>query len=149
MSLSCAFTGHRILDKNFSLIRLEEEVKKLIEGGVEIFYSGMAKGFDLTAAECVLKFKEEYAVKIVACVPCANQSERFSRADKLRYERILNECDERAILSSGYYSGCMQDRNRYMVDRADVVLAYLKREKGGTFYTVNYALKQGKKVIFI
>ena len=53
---TCAFTGHRVLDGNFSKAKLKKEIKKLIERGVEIFYNGVAMGFDLLAAEAVLSF---------------------------------------------------------------------------------------------
>ena len=60
MIKSCAFSGHRILDDNFDIKVLDREIKQLIDGGTEIFYCGMARGFDLIAAECVLKYKKKY-----------------------------------------------------------------------------------------
>ena len=43
----------------------------------------------------------------------------------------------------------MFERNRRMVDNCDVLLAYLENERGGTFYTVNYAKKKGKRIVFL
>ena len=44
----------------------------------------------------------------------------------------------------------MQKRNRYMVDNSDLVLAVWNGEKrGGTWYTIDYALKKGKPVRYI
>ena len=40
----------------------------------------------------------------------------------------------------------MQRRNRYLVDHATRCVAYLRRMKGGTLYTVNYALDSGIEV---
>ena len=34
----------------------------------------------------------------------------------------------------------MKRRNRYLVDHAGRCIAYLRRMRGGTLYTVNYAL---------
>ena len=79
---SCAFTGHRYLDGDFSARKLKKEVKKLVENGVEIFYNGMAMGFDLIAAETVLSLKKKYPlIKLVACVPCYGQEKYFSEED--------------------------------------------------------------------
>ena len=39
--------------------------------------------------------------------------------------------------------------NRYMVDKADVVVCAYDGQKGGTAYTVDYALKHNKIVIQI
>ena len=58
-------------------------------------------------------------------------------------------CDERVVISKEYTAGCMMKRNRYMVDNADVVLAYLKKSSGGTYNTVKYAVSEGKEVIYI
>ena len=42
----------------------------------------------------------------------------------------------------------MFERNRRMVDECDVLFAYLRSNRGGTRYTVSYALKKGKKVVY-
>ena len=56
---SCAFTGHRELPAYFSSKKLYTEIEELIKNGIEIFYNGMAIGFDLLSAEQVLKLNKE------------------------------------------------------------------------------------------
>ena len=73
----------------------------------------------------------------------------FSAAQRARYDALLSACDERVVLHERYENGCMFERNRYMVDRCDVLLAYLESGRGGTLYTVNYARKKGKRVLFV
>ena len=53
------------------------------------------------------------------------------------------------MLSPYYYDGCMQARDRFLVDNADVVVSFLRRKSGGTYYTVNYAATKGVKIIEI
>ena len=53
------------------------------------------------------------------------------------------------ITSEQYNRGCFFTRNRYMVDKADVVVCAFNGKSGGTAYTVDYALKQNKIVIQI
>ena len=151
-SKSCAFTGHRKLEKDFSVTKLKREIKRLMEEGVEVFYCGMAQGFDLTAGELVLKSKKKFPkVKLIICIPCVNQEKYYTAEDKKRYAQICKKADEVEIISDTYYKGCMLERDRYMADRADVLLAYLKKETGGTAYTVNYFKKKYplKEVIFL
>lgn len=127
---------------------LDRVIKNLIKNGVTKFLCGMAQGFDLTAAESVLALKVEYpSVELVACIPCEGQSRYFSTADKARYERVLANCSQVIVLAESYYPGCMHVRDRYMVDNCDVVVSYLRKKTGGTYYTVKYARSQGKKVI--
>lgn len=139
---SCVFTGHRELGKDFSSRTLKKEIKKMMEAGVENFYNGMAMGFDMLAAEHVLSLKKKFPnVKLIACVPCYGQEKYFSETDKKRYAAILKKADEVVTLSDHYYSGCMHNRDRYMVDRADIMIAYTRKAEGGAAYTVNYFIK--------
>ena len=140
---TCAFTGHRELYAGFSAQKLAETVRGLVREGVQTFYNGMAMGFDLLAAETVLALKAEYPqIKLIACIPCYNQEKNFSEADKKRYVEILKKADEQALLSEKYYRGCMQVRDQYMVDRADVLVCYCVKATGGAAYTVKYCQKK-------
>ena len=143
----CAVTGHRKLFKDFDKNLLDKAVHGLIRGGADKFLCGMAQGFDIEAAESVLFYKKQYDIKLVACIPCANQTDTFSSADRKRYENILTECDEVIILAPYYYNGCMFARNRYMIDNSDTLLCYLRSNRGGTYYTVRYAEKLGREII--
>ena len=48
-----------------------------------------------------------------------------------------------------YNKWCFQKRNKYMVDKSDVVLAVWNRETIGTGNTVKYANEKNRKVIVI
>ena len=140
---TCAFTGHRTLEKDFSLRVLKKEIKALIERGVEVFYNGMAMGFDLSAAEAVISFKRKFPqVKLIACIPCPAQDKYYSDKDKKRYAKLCSQADEMLVLSKEYTPYCMLSRDRYMADRADVLLTYCKKDTGGTAYTVQYFKKK-------
>ena len=140
---TCAFTGHRFLQEDFSLKQLKKIIKEVILRGVDTFYVGMAMGFDLYAAETVLSLRKKYKnIKLIACIPCYNQEKNFSIADKKRYVKILKKVDEQVFVSDTYYNGCMQKRDMYMADRADILIAYLKKDTGGTAFTVKYFQKK-------
>ena len=148
MYRTCAFTGHRNLkNTNFDASLLDRTIGHLIKNGTDTFLCGMAMGFDVESAQSVIMHKKNYDVKLIACIPCANQTERFSESARKLYERVLSGCDEVIILSDLYYPGCMHERDRYMVDNSDLIVSFLRKEKGGTFYTVNYARRQNKKII--
>ena len=146
---ACAVTGHRVLSSDFSKEELRAALRALAAAGVRTFLCGMALGFDLLCAEEVLLLREELPVRLVACIPCADQAARYPKSARERYERILDRCDERAVLHERYCDGCMFERNRYMVDRADLLLAYFTGRRGGTKYTVGYAEKRGIPVYLI
>lgn len=150
MCKTCAFTGHRNLNfTDYDPELLDRVVLNLIKNGCERFLCGMAKGFDLDAAQTVIKYKKQYGVKLIACVPCAGQADKFPVKVRKLYGSIIKECDEVEILSDCYYNGCMLSRNRYMIDNCDVLVSFLRKKSGGTYYTVNYAKQKDKKIIEI
>ena len=143
---ACAFTGHRLISGDFDLTLLDRVVERLIKRGINTFYCGMAKGFDLFAAEVALRFSGEGA-KLVACIPYEGQSSSFSPSDRERYDNILGYCSEIIVFSKEYNRYCMHSRDRFMVDCCGTVVCYLRKLKGGTHYTVNYARARGRHII--
>ena len=143
---ACAFTGHRLIGDDFDVALLSRVVEGLVKRGIKTFYCGMAKGFDLFAAEVALKFSGEGA-RLVACIPYEGQSSAFSASDRERYRNILGYCSQRIVFSGEYNRYCMHSRDRYMVDCCGTVVCYLRKPNGGTRYTVNYARARGRHII--
>ena len=147
---TCAFTGHRDIIDEIDIDFLTACLQEFIDGGYDTFLSGMARGFDLIAADAVLKLKEKNKrIKLIACVPCPGQSKYYPPEEKEKYDRILPLCDGVETVSEHYYKGCMQRRDRYMVDKSSLLIAYSRTRAGGTFYTLNYAISRNKKVCVI
>lgn len=149
---ACVFTGHREIGEDFSARKLRAEIESLIKEGVTTFYDGMAKGFDLVAATVVLRLKNKYPqIRLIACVPCYGQEKYFCERDKKTYAEALKKADEQIVLSPAYYRGCMQARDRYMAERAQVMIAYCKKTEGGAAYTVKIFQKShpSAKIIFL
>ncbi len=113
-----AFTGHRLIssaDRPRVKDRLMEAILRAYEDGYRVFISGMACGFDLMAAECVVELKSERPdITLMAAIPYRGQCERWRKASQLHASRLI-----------AYFNGI---------------------PKGGTFYTVNEAKRQGVMV---
>ena len=152
MGKACALSGHRVIKKDFDRENLKKTIYGIIRSGYDIFYLGMARGFDMEGCRILEKYNEENTlekVKIIACIPCKDQDRYFSEKEKKEYLECLDKCDEAVYISESYINGCMQIRNRYMIDRCDLLLAYLYKNSGGTFYTVSYAQKKEKEIILV
>ncbi len=148
---TCCFTGHRDISKNELLPlknRLKQTLRDLIEkDGIVYFGYGGALGFDMLAAECVLELKSEFEqIRLILVAPCADQCKRWSQGDIARYESLKASTDKAVCLSEKYYNGCMQKRNRYLVDNSSVCVCYLRKSSGGTAYTVRYARDNGVRI---
>lgn len=144
-----AVTGHRDMSRGIDDKKLQDILVSLIERGYRTFYLGLALGFDTYCFRTLYLLKKKYKLKLIGCAPYENQSEKWSVRDKEIYRYMCSLCDERVAVSENYYPGCMMKRNAYMVDRSEVVLAYLNKSAGGTYNTVKYAVSQGKKIIYI
>ena len=159
--LSCCFTGYRPQKFPFPLLRdnadyiefenrLLSEIVLLIREGCLTFYSGMAMGFDIIAAECVLEaaaVMKDYPVRLICAIPFPGQADKFPGVWKQRYDKLLAAADQTVLISGEYYRGCYFDRNRFMVNNSDFVLTWFDGSAGGTKNTVTYAKSLGRKVI--
>lgn len=143
---TCAITGHRKIYGQLNRENLKKSFIELIENGYNTFLNGMAIGFDSICFRILLELKEKYPIKIIACIPCENQAERFNNIQKKEYERLLSLVDEKILINKEYTAYCMMKRNKFMVDNASFLIAYLREEKGGTFKTVNYAKEKGLQI---
>ena len=144
MTKSVTFTGHRYIpqSKRSDLCtKLEKAVKENHSKGVRNFLCGMAVGFDLLAAEAVLRGKKELPnIILTAVVPFRLQYERWSVREKLRYHSIISRADKVVVRSEHYYNGCLLRRNDYMLSHSNGVIAYYDgTPKGGTYYTIRKA----------
>jgi len=124
-------------------------IKTLAESGYANFICGGALGFDTLAAIAVIKRKYEYNIKLSLAIPHKGQEETWGKNDIKLYSYIINHSDNVLYLADKYYDGCMQARNRYMVDNAALLVAYSTGIHGGTAYTCAYAANKGKEIIHL
>lgn len=154
------FTGHRSekLPKGEALenlrTRLADEIEKAIQDGYNTFLFGGAYGWDLMAAEEVIKKKtvidlqNPQRVRLIAVIPFEEQAVRYSLADHERYYEIMPKCDDVITLNTHYNSQCYAQRNQYMVDRSSRVICYWNKQAvSGTAQTVRMAEKQKLEII--
>ena len=166
--IAAAFTGYRPSKMPFPQtaenirhyqLRIKAEVERQAALGVRYFMSGMCNGADLWAAEAVLAVKREKAphIGLYAIVPFEGQDRYFSPAEKETYRQILAGTEKTVVLSppvSGRSAAAkaFDQRNRYMVDHCDVLIALCEHQNikpGGTRNTVRYAEEKGKTIVFI
>lgn len=149
--LSVCFTGHRALaaaDIPVVTQRLDALLLRCYAHGYRDFYCGGALGFDTIAGERVVALKRQHPdVRLIMVLPCGDQARYWPSSAIPRYERLLYMADGIRVLAPTYYEGCMQARNRYMVDHAQLCICYLRYQKGGTASTVAYAIRQRVPVL--
>jgi uncharacterized phage-like protein YoqJ len=131
-------TGHRDLrDRDWIAGQIE---RSLIDMGTSLLYVGMASGADLLMAKTAYNL----GIPFIAAKPWAGHKPRqsdvydYGRALKFAYKVVdVTEYDD--------YPGAWvyDERNRYMVDHSQKVLAILESgRRGGTFNCLNYAKRK-------
>lgn len=136
----CTFFGHRDTPA-WVEAHLEREVTVLIENQkVDTFYVGDQGGFDKMAQRVIRQAMEKY--------------------DFVRGYIVLPRIPDHA-LPDGWKSFvpdglehspprfAVSHRNRWMVEHADIVIAYVVRSFGGAAQFVSLAQKKNKSIIFL
>ena len=145
-----AFTGHRVVKKDFDIKDLIYAIESLILGEKDTFLIGMAIGFDTLCFETLLTLKKTYPqIKIIACIPCENQTKNWNIEQKNKYNYLIRRADEKIVLDKEYSKNAMLKRNRFMVDNSSVLVAYIYKTVGGSYYTAKYAVENDKEIIYI
>ena len=110
-------------------------------------YLGGYGGFDNFAYECCKKYKESHPnILLVFVTPYITEQYQRNRLkdEAERYDMILYPpIEDKPKRYSIFY------RNKYMVDKADFVIAYIDHNFGGAYKTYDYAKRKGKEILNI
>lgn len=151
--ITCCFTGHRHIppqDADRIAVRLEQTLRELICAGVTRFGCGGALGFDMLAAQTVLRLKATFPqIRLIMVLPCEGQADGWDDGARRRYAEILSHADKTVYIAKTYTPDCMLRRNRHLVNHSGICVCYLTKDGGGTAYTVRYAKKCGLRVMNI
>lgn len=111
--------------------------------------SGFAEGVDLIAANIVIKEKmRNKDLFLEAAIP---HSGRLKTKDN-DFQELFKKCNEKTIIQDEYTADCFSKKNKYMVNKSDLLIAvWDERKAGGTYQTIKYAEQQEKeiKIIYI
>lgn len=144
----CTFAGHREVYQPMLDMKIEKAIRELLQTDSEfVFYVGGMGEFDSKSSCAVRSAKRQYPhLKISLVLVLPYMSNRLN-TDKEYYKHFYDAVIIPEELWGVHYKAAIQKRNRWMVDRADCLIACLFRDFGGAYETVKYAKKQGKPVI--
>ena len=148
----CCFSGHRPekLSEPETVIKqwLSEQIDIAIAAGYTTFISGCAMGVDIWAGQIVLQKKAQNpALHLIAATPWPGFSNKWSINWQVQYRDLLKNADLIVPVCNHYHKGVFQQRNEWMVDHSNRVIAYFNGAPGGTKNTIDYAASIGIEVI--
>lgn len=142
-STTIAFTGHRKITSDIRVLKsnLLQEIENQYQQGYRTFMSGMAMGFDLLSAECVLEMREKYTdIKLICVIPFSTQYKMYNNLDRARWSIITIKADDCRYISETYFKMCFFFRNEYLVNHSSKIIAYFDGQfKSGTAQTIRRA----------
>lgn len=104
----------------------------------------------LSSAVCSGFAREKSRAETPLYFALQNTSGQMPPVQQKRYYAILQQADSTVYTSRTYYPNCMLNRNRFLIEHADIVLVvYNDKPQSGTGATVRYAQQPGRKVIVI
>ena len=110
---------------------------------IEFFIGGYGS-FDFFFYQCCMKFKKIHSnAKVVFVTPYITEDYQ-----KKRLASYKNSYDEIVYpnLEKVPYRFAICHRNKWMVEQADYIIAYINHEWGGAYQAYKYAIRKGKKV---
>ncbi len=141
-----AFCGHSdfVAKEKYERKMMALLEEKIADETVE-FYLGGYGGFDDFAYRCAKKYKaNKLNVTLVFITPylTIEYQKNHLSAMKDKYDYIIYpEIEDKPKRFAITY------RNRFMVDNADVVIAYVEHDWGGAYKMYKYAKSKGKVII--
>jgi len=153
---ACAITGHRPTRFKFKYNendsrckrlknRLREQFVALYQQGVRRFLVGGALGVDQWSGEILLRLKlesEYHDIELIVVLPYSGHDERWDERSKKRLAFLIEHSTEHITVGTKPWRESFIERNRYLVDHADCLLAVYDNERSirsGTGMTVHYA----------
>lgn len=144
-----SFFGHRQLDKPFVIEeKLERIIRELLvtKEFVE-FLVGRNGEFDQLVSSTVRRCKRtinDDNSALILVLPYATAEYRNNEQSFHQYYDAVEICAESA---ESHFKGAHQVRNRWMVDRSDMVVFCVDHNSGGAYQTMQYAVRHGIKYI--
>lgn len=129
---------------------LSNEVESAIKEGYSHFICSFSLGFDTCFVEAVIVLRERYPkIALEAALAYENQADHWSEKDRDKHFRLLAKCDRETFISRNYARNCYLNRNRYIVEQSQRLIAVCDGRFGGAMHAVNWAKARNAEVIVI
>lgn len=139
---TASFFGHRQIDNVFVIEqRLQEIIQELLISKEYVeFLIGRDGEFDQLVASTVRD--DNSALVLVLSYTTAEY-----RNNELSFHEYYDEVEICTEAAEHHFKSAHQIRNRFMVDRSDLVVFCVERNSGGAYQTMQYAKKANTNIV--
>lgn len=145
-----SFTGHSFVSSTDQIKEIvKEQIRnQIIDGGVITCYLGGYGNFDEICAHACRELKNEYKnIQLIYVTPYLTLTEQT----KIKQMQAYGLCDASIYppIENTPPRFAISKRNEWMMANADLVIAYVYRNFGGAYHSLQIAKRRKKKIINI
>lgn len=157
--ITCCFTGPRPPrlpaggnEASPEIAALKERLFAAVEdaynSGYRNFISGMAEGFDIFAAEAVIRLRHIHPdAELFAAFPCEASPKSHGAAVCRRIQNILDEVSFCHFICKEHIYGCELSRNVYMVENSSLLIGFYDGLSRGTAHCWRCGEERGLRLV--
>ena len=144
-----AFFGHRYIEDLFEIEKLAEDcIYKLIDEKEYVeFLVGRNGDFDNLISSVIFRVRKNYRDDNSSFVLLLPYTTAEYTNNQSGFENYYSDIEISRKAEASYPKAAIQIRNREMVNRANLIICYIKEEKGGAYSAIQYAVENGKRII--
>ena len=146
--INCTFAGHKEVYLKDAELRIEAAILDLLEQDESVcFYCGGIGAFDELCSRTVKRMKilrQDKEIRLYLVIPYMmqrinkNKQELMSAYDEILFPDQLSVC---------HYKRAIYERNKWMIDRCQILISYVVRPFGGAWKMYQYARERELQII--
>lgn len=105
--------------------------------------SGLAAGWDTAVAEAAIK----EGISLVSALAYRGQADHWPEDAKRQQDRLIEKSSHVYVYADEKEHGCYSRRDKWVLDRADMVLALWSGVDGGTARAIAHAQERNKPIV--
>lgn len=146
---TCTFAGHRDVFQADIPKKLDKVISQILAFGDNSyrFLVGVRGQFDEMCSSAVRKVKREHKDKQITLVLVLPYFSQELNTNKEYYDQFYDDVVIPSELADVHYKAVITKRNRWLIEQSDILIAFVYRNFGGAYTTINYAIKKEKRVI--
>ena len=146
---TASFFEHRQIDNVFVIEQcLQEVIKELLISQEYVeFLVGRDGEFDQLVASTVRRCKQTIRDDNSALVLVLPYATAEYRNNELSFHEYYDEVEICTEAAEHHFKSAHQIRNRFMVDRSDLVVFCVEHNLGGAYQTMQYAKKSNTNIV--
>ena len=146
---TCTFAGHREVYQPGIAEKLDAAISKILinsDNDFSFLVGGMGE-FDGACPSAVRRAKKQHPEKRITLSLVMPYLTHELNNNKDYYEQSYDEIIVPMELAGIHYKSAIKKRNQWMVDNSDYLIAFVYRNYGGAYTTLNYARKKNLNTI--